>query len=223
MIYVSPSYIGTVASIPFNRPRTPSLLATFSSSLISTYYLAIQDITYILTMAPSRIDDPLPSFSQASISEQRYSGPPRNIANIDAITFDKSLQPKNYEIRGTHPESRILFTDVQILDSTGRDPYAGDVLIEGERITRVGVVPGVEELKKDPKVRVFHGRGRTLMSGLGDAHTHFTWNGGDMNRLGELGVEEHVLLTARSAQCYIDSGYTMYAPLVLFISGWEVS
>jgi hypothetical protein len=199
------------------------LLATFSSSLISTYYLAIQDITYILTMAPSRIDDPLPSFSQASISEQRYSGPPRNIANIDAITFDKSLQPKNYEIRGTHPESRILFTDVQILDSTGRDPYAGDVLIEGERITRVGVVPGVEELKKDPKVRVFHGRGRTLMSGLGDAHTHFTWNGGDMNRLGELGVEEHVLLTARSAQCYIDSGYTMYAPLVLFISGWEVS
>lgn len=47
------------------------------------------------------------------------------------------------------------------------------------------------------------------MSGLGDAHTHFTWNGGDLNRLGELGVEEHVLLTARSAQCYIDSGYTM--------------
>jgi hypothetical protein len=48
------------------------------------------------------------------------------------------------------------------------------------------------------------------MSGLGDAHTHFTWNGGDLNRLSELPVEEHVLLTARSAQCYIDSGYTMY-------------
>ena len=47
------------------------------------------------------------------------------------------------------------------------------------------------------------------MPGLGDAHTHFTWNGGDLARLGELGVEEHVLLTARSAQCYIDSGYTM--------------
>jgi hypothetical protein len=39
---------------------------------------------------------------------------------------------------------------------------------------------------------------------------HLTWNGGDLNRLGELPVEEHVLLTARSAQCYIDSGYTMY-------------
>jgi imidazolonepropionase-like amidohydrolase len=82
-------------------------------------------------------------------------------------------------------------------------------LIEEERITKVRNVPDVTELKQDPKVRVFHGSGRTLMSGLGDAHTHFTWNGGDLNRLGDLGVEEHVLLTARSAQCSIDSGYTM--------------
>lgn len=158
-------------------------------------------------MAPSRIEDPLPSF--ASTPNEPYSGPPRNVANINAIKFDKALQPKSYEIRGTHPESRILFTDVNILDSTGQDPYRGDVLIEGERITQVGKVQNVEDLEKDATVRVFRGRGRTLMSGLGDAHTHFTWNGGDLNRLGELGVEEHVLLTARSAQCYIDSGYTM--------------
>lgn len=158
-------------------------------------------------MAPSRLDDPLPSFAAAST--EPYRGPPRNIANIDAIDFASNLQPKSYSLLGTHPESRILFLDVNILDSTGRDPYRGDVLIEGERITAVGKVPNVEELKKDAKVRVFHGKGRTLMSGLGDAHTHFTWNGGDLDRLGELGVEEHVLLTARSAQCYIDSGYTM--------------
>ena len=47
------------------------------------------------------------------------------------------------------------------------------------------------------------------MSGLGDAHTHFSWNGGDLDQLGTLGVEEHTLLTMRSAQCFIDSGYTM--------------
>lgn len=47
------------------------------------------------------------------------------------------------------------------------------------------------------------------MSGLGDAHTHLSWNNGDLGKLGELGVEEHTLLTARSAQCYLDSGYTM--------------
>ena len=160
-------------------------------------------------MAPSRSDEPSSSFTQNSISEEPYRGPPRNVDNINAVTFDKALQPKQYEILGTHPDSKILFTDVNILDSTGRDPYRGDVLIEGERIAKVETVPNAEELKKDPKVRVFQGRGRTLMSGLGDAHTHFTWNGGDLNRLGELGVEEHVLLTARSAQCYIDSGYTM--------------
>ena len=82
-------------------------------------------------------------------------------------------------------------------------------LLPGERIKYVGEVPGVEELAKDSGVRTVNGRGRTLMSGLGDAHVHFSWNNGDLGRLGELGVEEHTLLTARSAQCYIDSGYTM--------------
>lgn len=71
------------------------------------------------------------------------------------------------------------------------------------------MVPNRAELENNSRVRVFHGRGRTLMSGLGDAHTHFTWNGGDLGRLGDLEIEEHVLLTARSAQAYIDSGYTM--------------
>lgn len=33
--------------------------------------------------------------------------------------------------------------------------------------------------------------------------------GTDLARLGELDVEEHVLLTMRSAQCFLDSGYTM--------------
>jgi len=125
-------------------------------------------------MAPSRIDDPLPSFSQTSATNEPYNGPPRNLANIQAIKFDNALQPKRYEILGTHPDSKILFTDVNILDSTGKDPYRGDVLIQGEKIAKVGIVPDVEVLKKNPKVRVFHGRGRTLMSGLGDAHTHFT-------------------------------------------------
>lgn len=47
------------------------------------------------------------------------------------------------------------------------------------------------------------------MSGLGDAHTHFSWNEGDLNALGGLGVEEHTLVTAKNAQTYLDSGYTM--------------
>lgn len=47
------------------------------------------------------------------------------------------------------------------------------------------------------------------MPGLGDAHAHFSWNGSNLDRLGDLPLEEHVLLTARSARCFLDSGYTM--------------
>lgn len=88
--------------------------------------------------------------------------------------------------------------------------------ILGEKIVAVGEVPNQAKLAQDPTVRVFEGKGRTLMSGLGDGHTHFTWNGGNLNRLGELDVEEHVLLTIKSAQCFLDSGYTMYAKCVAF-------
>ncbi|KAK5936854.1 hypothetical protein PMZ80_010973 [Knufia obscura] len=127
----------------------------------------------------------------------------------DLVQFDKSLTPKKYEIKGTSPDSKILFTDVNIIDSTGSDPFHGDVYIEGERIKFVGSVPNKNSLVKDTKVRRVEGRGRTLMSGLGDAHVHFSWNNGDLGKLGGLGIEEHTLLTARSAQTYLDSGYTM--------------
>jgi imidazolonepropionase-like amidohydrolase len=98
---------------------------------------------------------------------------------------------------------------VNILDSTGAEPYRGDVYIEGERIAHVGSVLNVARIQSDPKAQVIQGRGRTLMSGLGDAHTHFTWNEGDLGALGGLGVEEHTLITARAALTYLDSGYTM--------------
>ena len=141
------------------------------------------------------------------ISLHRSSG--RKLNPQDDLSFDPKLKPKTYHIEGTRPDSKVLFLDVNILDSTGADPYKGDVYIEGERIVYVGKVPKMEELRKNSKVRVINGRGRTLMSGLGDAHTHLTWNNGALDKLGDVGVEEHTLMTARSAQCYLDSGYTM--------------
>ena len=79
----------------------------------------------------------------------------------------------------------------------------------GERIVHVGSVPKVNELQKNERVRIIEGRGRTLMSGLGDTHTHLTWNNSALDKLADVGVEEHTLMTAKSAQCYLDSGYTM--------------
>lgn len=80
----------------------------------------------------------------------------------------------------------------------------------GERIVAVGKVPHVDRLRRSTDVKVINGRGRTLMSGLGDAHAHLTWNDNALELLGDVGVEEHTLITIKSAKCYIDSGYTMY-------------
>jgi hypothetical protein len=56
---------------------------------------------------------------------------PKNIEFINNLKLDKKLQPKEYNIEGTHQGSKILFKNVNILESTGREPYRGDVLIEG--------------------------------------------------------------------------------------------
>ncbi|OJJ87455.1 uncharacterized protein ASPGLDRAFT_1509812 [Aspergillus glaucus CBS 516.65] len=103
--------------------------------------------------------------------------------------------------------SKVLFKDVQILDSTGALPYKGNVLIEGERISSVG---DVDESAIEGAL-IIDGEGKkTLMSGLIDAHTHLSWNNAPtIHGLTNLQLEEHVLHTANSAKTYIDCGYTM--------------
>ncbi|MCW2726260.1 MAG: putative dipeptidase [Frankiales bacterium] len=103
-------------------------------------------------------------------------------------------------------DASVLFTNVNVLDSTGEQPFAGEVLVVGDRIAEIRRRAG--DLPHEG-VKVVDGRGGTLMSGLCDAHTHFTWNNGDLNALGTMGVEEHVLHSMRSAKTYIDYGYTM--------------
>lgn len=49
----------------------------------------------------------------------------------ELVNFDPSLKPKDYQIKGTDPSSKVLFLDVNIIDSTGADPFNGDVYIEG--------------------------------------------------------------------------------------------
>lgn len=86
-------------------------------------------------MAPIRIE-PQNAWSMAApaAESEAYNGPPRNLAAINALDFDESLRPEHYEILGTHPESKILFLDFSILDSTGQAPYRGDALVQGSPI-----------------------------------------------------------------------------------------
>lgn len=65
---------------------------------------------------------------------------PNGVGHVDTLTphdhvhFDPRLQPKRYQIKGTAADSQILIKDVKILDSTGRAPYRGDVLVEGKYV-----------------------------------------------------------------------------------------
>jgi imidazolonepropionase-like amidohydrolase len=104
------------------------------------------------------------------------------------------------------PPAATLFTNVTVVDSTGAAPYPGEVLVEGERIAAVGR-PG--ELRRTT-AQVVDGGGATLMSGLCDAHTHFSWNNAsDLGKLASMPAEEHTLFAMQSAREYLDSGYTM--------------
>lgn len=86
----------------------------------------------LLTMAPARTEDEVSWPTDSNKPSAPYQGSPRNIKPINDIQWDASLQPKHYDICGTDPDSKILFLNVNILDSTGTEPYTGDVLIEGE-------------------------------------------------------------------------------------------
>ena len=136
---------------------------------------------------------------------------------------DSRIKVPDISIRSTGRGSKIAFINVNILDSTGSDLYRGDVLIEGQRIVSVGTKLTAESLSG---VRVFEGKGRTLMSGLckakmlvcgfwlkpslGDAHTHFSWTNSDsLDGLADMPVEEHTLFSAQSARTFLDCGYTM--------------
>lgn len=103
--------------------------------------------------------------------------------------------------------SATLFTNVRILDSTGAQPYAGEVLVQGNRIADVVRAP--DKLPREPH-RVVDGNGALVMSGLCDAHTHFSWvNQTGLDTIGLMPVEEHILEAAGTARQYLDCGYTM--------------
>lgn len=103
--------------------------------------------------------------------------------------------------------SEVLFTNVRVLDGSGEGhPYAGSVRVRGNRIVQVGrstaAMPAGDAL-------VIDGAGATLMPGMCEAHTHFSWN--DAATLGDIQVmplEEHVLWCAKVARQYLEAGFT---------------
>jgi imidazolonepropionase-like amidohydrolase len=102
--------------------------------------------------------------------------------------------------------ANVLYTNVRILDCTGAQPYAGEVLIQGNRVSRVA--KGARSLPVSG-VTVIDGAGATLMPGMCEAHTHFGWtNSKTLDAIQKMPHEEHTLWAAQVAKLYLDHGWT---------------
>jgi len=102
--------------------------------------------------------------------------------------------------------ARILFRNVNVLDCTGEAPFAGQVLIEGNRIK--AVAPQGTAMAADG-AQVIDGGGATLMPGLVEAHSHLSFlDVSSLESLGFVPPEEHTLGTAKMAKKLLDQGFT---------------
>ncbi|GAB4393902.1 MAG: amidohydrolase family protein [Kiloniellaceae bacterium] len=99
-----------------------------------------------------------------------------------------------------------LFTNVQVIDGSGAAPFAGQVLVEGNRIK--AVARDGESLPQEGTA-VIDGTGQTLMPGLVESHAHISFcDTPDLETLGDIPPEEHTLKTMAYARKMLDQGFT---------------
>jgi len=100
----------------------------------------------------------------------------------------------------------VLFTNVRILDGSGQHPFAGSVRVRGNRIVQVGRSAGSAPAGD---ALVVDAAGATLMPGMTEAHTHFSWNdAASLAGIQTMPLEEHVLWAAKVAHNYLKVGFT---------------
>lgn len=101
---------------------------------------------------------------------------------------------------------RTLIRNCTIWDGTGAWPFAGEVLVDGHRISAVAARP---EQLASAGARVIDARGMTLMPGLVEGHAHLSFCGVPRSTdLGEIPPEEHTLATMHNARRLLDAGFT---------------
>jgi imidazolonepropionase-like amidohydrolase len=100
--------------------------------------------------------------------------------------------------------AQTLFRNVKVIDGSGAAPFAGEVLVEGNRVSEVG-----PRVASAPGARVIDGAGTVLMPGLIESHSHLSFlDTADLESLGFVPVEEHLLRTLKNAKKMLDQGFT---------------
>lgn len=102
--------------------------------------------------------------------------------------------------------ANTLFTNVEIFDGSGAVPFAGEVLVQGNRIAKVSA--GGAPIARDG-AQVIDGGGATLMPGMTEGHGHISYpNFSNLNEVADLPPEDHALMTAENATLLLDCGFT---------------
>ena len=103
--------------------------------------------------------------------------------------------------------AQTLFTNCRIFDGSSKRTSAGEVLLQGNRIQKVGNGKGGKI--KAGNAKVIDCAGATIMPGLTDAHSHLSLlNIPTPAAAGDTPVEEHVLGAMHNAKLVLDYGYT---------------
>ena len=98
-----------------------------------------------------------------------------------------------------------LIRHCTIWDGTGAAPFAGELLLSGQRIDQVrpGAIPVAAGTE------IIDAQGLWLMPGLVEGHAHLSFCGATKNTdLGDIPPEEHVLATMHNARTLIEHGFT---------------
>jgi len=100
-----------------------------------------------------------------------------------------------------------LLRNALVWDGIEASPFAGDVLVEGNRIAAVTREPGA--LPPERAQRVIDCDGQFLMPGMVEGHSHLSFVNVARNQdLGEIPPEEHLLRTCRNATMILEHGFT---------------
>ena len=105
------------------------------------------------------------------------------------------------------PTPGTVFTNVRLFDGSGSAPFAGELRVDGQRIS--AIARDGAHLSRD-NARVIDGGGGVLMPGMTEAHAHLTWPSSVEKFVPGMFLppDELALTAARNARILLDHGFT---------------